>query len=246
MISPPITHALGEFLEHFAVEPAVTADQTLLAGRLRHQVYCEERGYEATTPSGIETDQHDVNSLHCVVTHRRSGVPAGCVRLICASEEVTLAMEDYCRDSLHIEYMQALGTDRDRACEVSRLAVAPAFRMLPGKGGDLGPISGFTDAEQRCCSLVTTATFLSAIATADLCGRSNVFGVMAAPLPRLLRRIGIGVSRAGDFIDYHGRRAPHFITVTDAITGMHPDVSIFYESIRATLSEGEADEVAVA
>jgi len=240
------SQALSEFLDHFAIDPVLTADQACQAGRLRHQVYCEERGYEPTTPNGIEADRHDADSLHCLLTHRRTGSPAGCVRLICASEDATLALEDYCLGALHLDFMNTLGTSRDHVCEVSRLAVAPAFRMGTGRCDDVASISNFTESERLCAALVTAATFLSAIATADLTGRSNVFAVMAAPLPRLLRRFGIGVNQAGDFMDHHGRRAPHFITVEEAVAGMHPDVAAFYQSIRATLAEGEERQVFIA
>lgn len=252
MTLPTHSNVLDEFLAYFAVEPVETTEQLRDAGRLRHQVYCEEFNYEPVKPSGIEVDGHDGHSLHCVVRHIRSGVPAGCLRLICASENHSLALEDYCLGALHLEYMNTLGRCRERVCEFSRLAVGPAFRFrrrIGDANSDSGPLAECEDSERYCFPMVTTATFLAAFATAELAGRSDVFGMMEASLPRLLRRAGISVQPAGEFMDYHGRRAPHFITVTEAVAGMHPDVREFYDRIYtdlATASTSQASKVAVA
>ena len=103
-------------------------------GRL---VYCEEFAYEPVAQSGIESDSYDTHSLACVIKHRRSGRPAGCVRLICASEADTLALEDYCLGAMYIENLETLGVCRERVCEFSRLAVAPAFRTRDFADRDL-------------------------------------------------------------------------------------------------------------
>ena len=102
------------------------------------------------------------------------------------------------------------------------------------------------ERERLCFSLVTTATFLSAFASAAISGRTNIFGMMEASLPRLLRRAGINVRQCGDFMDYHGRRAPHFITLSDAEAGMRPDILGFYTRIHAILSAAAGSRAAVA
>jgi len=50
-------------------------------------------------------------------------------------------------------------------------------------------------------------------------------------LPRLLRRSGVVVSRVGEDIDYHGMRAPYFITTQDAVQGMPPELRELYDAI---------------
>ncbi len=227
------------FFHQFSVEPAVSREQMHDVGRLRHLVYCEEFAYEPAQSSGIEADRHDGHALHCLVRHRRSGMPAGCVRLICASGEHTLALEDYCLPALHLDYMDALSEGRSALCEFSRLAVAPDFRIrrrLGDNAGRGGIPAACLDDNRACYPLVTTATFLAAFATADVFARPNVFGMMEASLPRLLRRAGIAVEPAGDFMDYHGRRAPHFVTVEQAVSGMRPEVRQLYDRIHDTLS----------
>ena len=241
---------LDNSLKYFAVEPALTREQQIDAARLRHQVYCEEFGYEPVMADGMEADNHDRHSLHCVVRHRGSGMAAGCVRLICASEDTTMAIEQHCLGSLNLEHLERLGNARDSTCEVSRLAVSPAFRGFRRRTStgflEVGDNQQFCNAERQCFPLVTLAVYLSAFATADLAGRPNLFGMMEASLPRLLRRAGIHVRRAGDFMDYHGRRAPHFITVEEAIAGMSPAVETLYSSIHSTLSKRLACQGTVA
>jgi len=70
--------------------------------------------------------------------------------------------------------------------------------------------------------------------------------MMEASLPRLLRRAGINVRPAGDFMDYHGRRAAHFITVADAVGGMHPDVVTLYDRIHFELAASMAQDGVIA
>ena len=72
--------------------------------RLRYRVYCKELGYEPADnfPDGEEYDEDDLKSLHCLITHKRSGIAAGCVRLIKtgAREHDPLPIERHCQANL--------------------------------------------------------------------------------------------------------------------------------------------------
>ena len=67
------------FISYFDVSLATTVEQREQIARLRYRVYCEEFGYENATdfPGGMEIDEFDDYSLHCLVTHKRSARPGG-------------------------------------------------------------------------------------------------------------------------------------------------------------------------
>jgi len=52
--------------------------------KIRYQVYCQELGYEReeNCQNGMEQDIYDGRSIHCLLLHLRSGLYAGCVRLV--------------------------------------------------------------------------------------------------------------------------------------------------------------------
>ena len=91
-------HSLAEaFLNYFDIELVATQAERDRIGRLRYRVYCEEFGYEPAEafPDGREVDRVDDHSMHCLVTHRGTGLAAGCVRMICASFLVKDLMIDW-------------------------------------------------------------------------------------------------------------------------------------------------------
>jgi len=229
------------FLKYFEIDLVTTETQRTRAGRVRYRVYCEEFGYEpaADFPGRCETDPYDDYSLQCLVTHRRSRRAAGCVRLICADEERSRAFEDHCRGNVYLDYLQELGDDRDRFCEVSRLAVDTTFRKQPG-GIRLGPGEidhlGCCRVERKTFSLVGVAALLSVFAMASHTGRSDMFAMMESNLPRLLRQMGIVPERAGDPMEYHGERTLYYITTGSAVESLRDDLRGLYDAIHGRLA----------
>ncbi|MEE4108581.1 MAG: PEP-CTERM/exosortase system-associated acyltransferase [Halieaceae bacterium] len=229
---------LEHFLEVFDVEVAASPVLRDRVAQLRHIVYCEELRYEPASVTRRERDTFDGHALFLLLTHRASEKPAGCVRLILASANHSLALEEHCTDSLHIAALMELSRDRGEICEFSRLAVDPSFRKRRGEcqanGGDYAS-HGRSQDERRIFSSIGIATLLSAFAAAELLDRQRVFGMMEPTLPRLLHRAGIPVRPAGDPMDYHGRRAAYFITTGEAVAGMRSDVATLYREIRSRL-----------
>jgi N-acyl amino acid synthase of PEP-CTERM/exosortase system len=229
------------FLSYFDVDLVTTADQRNRVARLRYRVYCEEFGYEPTDafPDKRESDAFDSHSLQCIVKHRGSGRTAGCVRLICAGEDLYLPLETYCRESIYVDYIESLQEDRDRICEVSRLAVDPVFRRRPGEFHTrLGEFDAIDccHQEQRTFSLISIAAVLAGFAMSSLTGRTQIFTMMEANLPRLLRRAGILMQQAGDTTDYHGQRSAHFVATDFALENMREDLYAMYEVIYGRLA----------
>jgi N-acyl amino acid synthase of PEP-CTERM/exosortase system len=228
----------NDFLRFFDIAVASTYEQRDLAAQLRHRVYSEELGLEPRVASGRESDQYDAHALHGLITHRSSGRPAGCVRLILPGDTTQLALEEHCLGSVYVKYLEKLHEHREHACEVSRMAVDPLFRKYESSG----PHRQLTylkiqcpEEERRSFSVVWLAVLLSSVALADLAGREHVYAMMDPALPRLLHRAGLHFRQAGEFMEYHGNRAAFFIVTSDAVAHLRPDLKPLYEALRDEL-----------
>lgn len=233
------------FDRYFAVRQ-VDSDETLQkVQRIRFNVYCMEFGFENADafPDQRESDEYDAQSVHVLIEHRPSETPAGCVRMVPTLQSnpaALLPFERYCDDSLDHEFVNSLSLDRRRVCEISRLAVDGAFRRRGPKErqsrfGQIDDID-FSPEERRTLPLIAVSAYLAATAITARTGYTNVFAMMEPFLPRLMSRSGINFMRAGRNIEYHGNRAPYFVTTQDALSSMNPTLRELYEVILAELS----------
>jgi N-acyl amino acid synthase of PEP-CTERM/exosortase system len=227
------------FNRFFSVDLALTPEQKRSVFAIRYRVYCEELKLEPAHEGdqGLEFDEFDDKSLHCLVTHRRTGVPAGCVRLVTTRDNMyddPLPMEKYCLDSLSIQAAERLNANRHRVCEISRLAVDPLFRRRAGEQETQYGQYGALDCchrERRAFSLVAVAGFVAGAALTELTGRTDIFAMMNPFLPRLLKRSGILFKRAGADMDYRGIRAPYYTNTQVIHEHMRAELTHLYDTI---------------
>ena len=227
----------SNFQDFFTVEVAQTKEQKSKVYGIRYWVYCDEFGYESVDkfPDHEEKDEYDDFSLHCLIMHKKSGLPAGCVRLVPAFDDkdrpTQLPLELHCKDSLDHEYIDSLNLDRRTVCEISRLAVDRFFRRRSGEElTRFGEVHGLdcSQQEQRTFSLIAIAAFLAATALTDISGKTNVFAMMEPFLPRMMKRSGIVFNKSGFDMDYRGIRAPYFIQTQSALDNMREDLKDLY------------------
>lgn len=237
------------FQQYFSVDLATTPEQKLDVYKIRYRVYCDEFKYEPADrfPEKVEFDEFDDKSLHCLITHR-SGMPAGCVRLVPAygdADNSSLPFEKYCMDSLDTEYIERLNLERNTVCEISRLAVDGAFRRRSGEAlTRFGEVDAMdcSRQEQRTFSLIAVVGFLAATALTDLTGRTNVFAMMEPFLPRLLKRSGILFQRAGKDINYHGTRAPYYNNTQSVLENMRSDLRELYDAVHKQIEHAYSEK----
>jgi N-acyl amino acid synthase of PEP-CTERM/exosortase system len=236
-----------KFHEYFSVELATTQARKDDVFKIRYRVYCDEFNFLNADehPDQLESDEYDEFSQLCLITHKSSGFPAACVRIVPAmfpSGSHPLPCEKLGPDTLDREFVEDLEVPRESLCEISRLAVDGAFRRRTGEAATrFGEIDAMdiTHIEKRTFGLIAVAAFLSAASAADLSGHSSAFAMMEPFLPRLMQRSGIHFQKAGKDVDYHGLRAPYFIKLESFLESMHPDLRGFYESIHDSISASQ-------
>jgi len=228
---------MDDFQHYFRVELVTTEEQAKQAFRVRYRVYCEEFNYEATDlfPDQMETDEFDEQSMHCLIIHQATERVAGCVRLVPAKEKYEngmLPLEKFCKDTLDNKLIEDFHIKRNNVCEISRLAVDGAFRRRPGETATrFGGIHSIdcTKQEQRTFSLIALSAFLAGGALTFITHKTDVFAMMEPFLPRLLKRTGIEFNRVGSDMDYHGIRAPYYITPQTAMDNIQSDIKDMYD-----------------
>lgn len=191
------------FSQHFSLTVADNSDMRDRIARLRYQVYCEELGFQLDESDGRERDHYDDHSLHFLLHHKPSGLDAGCIRLVLPLARGGGLPFEACGaryiDRARLDWTQLAP---QRCCEVSRLAMAPAFRRhLAEIGGEIGG---------NRLPMVSMALYHAVIVLILERGYDSVFMVNEVRLQRLLQRLGIRLQQISPDFDYYGRRAVFF------------------------------------
>ncbi|MFT5721867.1 MAG: N-acyl amino acid synthase of PEP-CTERM/exosortase system [Motiliproteus sp.] len=232
------------FGEYFRVRFAGSDTLKEAVYRVRYQVYCEELHWEPENSAGLERDEFDRHSLHCLLEHRRTGDFAGCIRLILASEQDLLPFERFCRDAIDPTILDPASLVRDRFGEISRLAVPAAFRKrLREQGkpyvlGEQRSESDFSPLERRQFPHIAIGMYLASLALVELLDHEYVFVMMEPRLMRHLRLLGIHFGAGGEPIDYHGIRGLFYLHRDNLSRHFPPELKELYTLIYASLQGG--------
>jgi N-acyl amino acid synthase of PEP-CTERM/exosortase system len=202
---------IQQLREAFIVERADTPELVREAHRLRHQVYCVERGYEAGD-HGLEIDAFDARAHHAVMRHRASGEVMGTVRLVLASDsgaDECFPMQSVCDVSL--PHHLPIAT----TAEISRFAISKRQRDL----------TGVSSAIMRL-GLMQGIVLLSG----EL-GVTHWCAMMEPSLLRLLQASAIHFRPVGSLVDFHGLRQPSIGGVDEILGRMAQEAADVWEFI---------------
>ncbi len=200
MNSPLLTDAIAaaraELVVHLADTPALVEQ----AYRLRHQVYCLERGYEPSV-NDLETDAYDRHARHVVLCLRGCGTVIGTVRMILPQA----------RQLTHSFPMQAV-------CDGEALGAVPLWSAVE--------VSRFAVSKERrnispaAASLSRLALVRGLVQLSQQAGVTHWCAVMERTLLRLLRSSGIHFEAVGPLVEYHGLRQPAFCELAGMLDRM--------------------------
>ena len=207
------------FETHFEVVPAEEEHMLEKVFRIRHQVYCEELGFEPNRDNQLEQDEFDKNAIHCLLLHKRSQTYVGCVRLVLSDSlapEVGFPFEQVCGESVRWSFDHSVGKGRKQYGEISRLAITAAFRrprnvVAPQDGKH--PLLDARDEEaKQLFPSIAVGLYLAVAAMSLNKGLDGVFAMMEPRLARQLSRFGFKCQTAGDAVEHRGTRVPYFIS----------------------------------
>lgn len=233
------------FHKYFKIVPADTEALRQEVYRIRYAVYCRELQYENENdfPDGLESDQYDPHSRHCLLYHRPSSRYAGCVRLVLANPthpHSAFPFETACRGHLHTTEVDPSRLNRHSFGEISRLAVLGSFRRRKGEqnvpGGIIPPPQPAGDVERRVFPHIALGLDLAAASVGLLAGLDSVFAMMELRLARRLKHYGIVFRQVGEIVDHHGQRGPFQITREALFEHISPEISYVLEVIQSDLA----------
>lgn len=236
----------SQFSKEYRFVLAMTPEAKRTALSLRHEVFLQELHYKMHEDRShhLETDEYDESSIHCLIEHKRSGLPAGCMRLVIPSIHPKspfhkLPVEIQGRGKLNHSMLDPEKMPRHQLCEVSRLAISRSFRSHHAGESQTSIIfdgKGFSNKEAKTFPLIAIGLFLCTYSLVGLTGRRHVFAMMEPRLPRLLALSGFHFTKVSDDIEHHGLRNAYYIDHAKAEKEMHEDLMPLYLHIRKELS----------
>lgn len=247
MVEEENKYLTERFHSYFKTQLAESEKQKEDVYRIRYRVYCDEFKFlkESDYEGELEKDAYDDHSPSLLITHRKTGMPAACVRLVLGfrdGQPQKMPFELLSENIIDQEVMESFGTSRQSTAEISRLAVDGAFRRRSGEAATrFGEIDALDieQSERRTFGLISVAAFLGAAALGDMYGQKTGVAMMEPFLPRLMERSGIVFRQIGPEIDYHGKRAPYLIELESMLYSIGPGLGKFYQAIRAELGQTE-------
>ncbi|MDQ7735491.1 PEP-CTERM/exosortase system-associated acyltransferase [Halomonas sp. SpR1] len=240
---------IERFIKEFKFKICIDEHEKELVYRLRHDIYCEELQYEkASDPiKKLEFDIYDQNSIHCLIEHRRTGLVAGCVRVVVPTPSSPyplnqLPLQSYGGQSLTHTELHPDRLDPESFYEISRLAVNRLFRTKPKE--DIMSATSiakrntpfFSTEERKLFPLLATSLFITGYVLGRQLGKNQVFAMMEPSLPRLLALTGFHFTKVGETIDFHGRRSAYYINKQQAENGLKLTLLPLYLHIQQTLT----------
>lgn len=220
MILPDTLNLGGGFRQYFEIVPAFSEALKDEVYRIRHQVYCEDLGFESVRPDGRETDEYDACSLHLLIRSIQSGDFIGCTRIVRPrpdNPDAALPFERVCADTLDKKVMMNLaGPARHSVAEVSRLAVISRYRKR--KGEATSPVSitdeDFGTARQPRFPYIPIGLYIGTIELAKLNGIKILFFLTEERLAGHFGKLGVELKGIGKAVEHHGKRVPSMLDIT--------------------------------
>ena len=231
-------HTISDHFTQF-LQPCIAVSQTLKeeAFKIRHSVYCEELAFEEVRDNGQETDEFDHQSMFSLIKHKSSGTFTSCVRIVTSSgPDELLPIEKYCMGSITNEELSPKRFNRNEIAEISRLAVKSDFRRRKAdnyKGSGTGVISEITysETELRCFPFIAIGLYMAAATMSMNTGIRHIYVMMEPRLARSMKFIGINFQQLGAPVDYHGLRAPYYISPEIFMKNLSPGFKSLFSTI---------------
>ncbi|MFT7374093.1 MAG: N-acyl amino acid synthase of PEP-CTERM/exosortase system [Oleiphilaceae bacterium] len=232
------------FNQYFTIKRAESQAMLDDIYRIRYGVYCQEFGYEPPNKQGLEQDQFDRYSSHCLLTHKSSGINVGCIRVISLSEEnqsIELPFITHCGDSFYPAQLSPETLSVNQICELSRVAVVPQFRRRAGENNTKDGLAKIDDDLNQTSRFpfITPSLYLAAGALFLASNKQQVFVATEPRLIKSLAKLGIRFRQVSELTNYHGQRAVYTFTrqsILGDIQAMPKTVNKFFHFIESQVT----------
>ncbi|WP_299260988.1 PEP-CTERM/exosortase system-associated acyltransferase [uncultured Kushneria sp.] len=221
------------FSNDYNVIFAVSEEEKKRVYSLRHAVYCEELGFEPVNiREGIEKDDFDERSLHCLIERKDNQQAVGCVRLVLPSRDKNsvfyqMPLEKKFAALLEDNEQHPNLLKRQEVCEISRVAILSDIRRISSARSHTSDVAEAI----KTASLLKAGLFLSVLALGKISRRRYGFAMMEPSLARLLSYSGFKFSRVSQYLDFNGKRAIYYSDWQEAVGKLHPEMYELYEYI---------------
>lgn len=237
--------SLGEgFRKYFEIATAFDdAGRNDVFG-IRHEVYCEELGFEPVRPDRRETDEYDRHSLHCLLrTSTEPQVLVGCNRLVMARPEdpdYPMPFERTCAATLDRSIIDPAKEPRGAIAEVSRLAVRAYYRRRKGETKAAVALSDddFGTKEQPRFPYIPIGLYLGVIALAKHEGIETLFVLTEPRLAEHFAKLGVKITQIGGPVEHRGIRVPSMMNVDSIIKGLRFFVKPIWRVVAEEIEAG--------
>lgn len=229
------------YRQHFKIVPAVSETLRHKHYRLRHEVYCRDLGFEPVNETGLEIDQFDCHSLHCLIQARASGHFVGGARLVLANPRqpnMRLPFENTCAATLDYHLIASKMLNRSKVAEISRLVILGRYRRLNRNFTVTFSDSHLHEnAPHLRLPCLPIALYLALLAMAQQAGIETLFLLTERNLASSLEQLGGKLIQVGGPVEHHGTRIPSMLSVSAALRSKNHHVQSLFELI--------AEEVAI-
>jgi N-acyl amino acid synthase of PEP-CTERM/exosortase system len=211
--------------------------------RLRHKVFCEELGFYPLNSEGRERDEHHDHSRHMLLRCLRTGVSAGCVRVVLASRdrpELTLPSEKICAGKIDLSRFDPADCPRESIAEISRLVVTREFRR--GRRAESGKDAAAhanlgTPAHPPRSLYAQLGLYLGAIALAHRLGIETLLFLIEPRLAIHFRRLGFPFRQISGPVECRGTCVLSMASVGDPVMRLPFHMRRLYRFIDGEIAE---------
>ena len=213
----------------FEVRIARTLEEQAQAYDIRYRVYCEETAFLPSEghPDRLERDRYDEHALQCLLIHKPSDKPVGTVRLVLPRPQSPHCDLPARMLAPALDLLPDSVLPHARTAEISRFSIIPEFRRR--NGDRLYPDSETPEQidARRMVPNMTLGLMSGIVEMALENGISHLCAIIDPALLRILRSLGLRFEKAGDLVEFHGRRQPIWSDLHDLLEGQrqtHPDI----------------------
>jgi N-acyl amino acid synthase of PEP-CTERM/exosortase system len=228
------------FQRDFQIKRAVSSNEQQQSYRLRHQVYCEELGFEPTNANAIEQDHYDQRSAHYLLQHRQSRSLAGTMRMVyCRQPDDKLPLTRYLSAGFIKPDLSPDAFALDSVCELSRLALASDFRRQQlNHNPALSQVNPLQVTQSNShYRYLAAGLYLAALEQAFNEGISHAYALVAPALARMLNRVGFQFQQISNAIELNGSRAAYYLDVNSSLHTLCDDYKLLRQVLAAQLAQ---------